>query len=373
MILEHVKRSRSGSAFSPLVDTFHPCFPASIGEYILAASQVNGVDLTHGQSGQSNICPLACPCHGKPFEHNAQGQVNSASANGELLERNCASDDHRHGDISLPDASGTIFNLPREVSDLILSYLSPAALDAARYACRGWWTIILSNTWVLSSVLGAREELLSGTLSHRDLVRKWDRDSDLRSTSRHPDAWRTRFRTRNLDFSTQSPSSLRTRPTFVAAARAGTQNGWLVFQLQDHVHDKSNRLRSTLVIYRLDLTELAWYAGTVHDVEGRGAMRMVGVEEIRRHREWALRIDIGDIARRYSIIDNEGCSNYGSRYSLITLESSEQVPDSSGGTSAIQGCDNGPELQSIDDRSWNFLAYFQPNQDVSAWLNLNRK
>ena len=367
MILGYVKRSRSGSAFSPLVDAFHPCFPASIGEYILEP-----FDLTHGQSGQSNICPHACPCHGKRFEHNAQRHVNNASANGELFERNCASDNHRHGDNILPDTSDTLFNLPREVSDLILSYLSPAALDAARHACKGWWTIIVSNTWVLSSVLGVREELLSGTLSHRDLLKKWDRDSDLHSTSWHPDAWRTRFRTRNLDFSIPSPSSSPTRPTFVAAARAGTQIGWLVFQLQDRIQDTRNRLRSTLVIYRFDLSELVRYAGAVHDVEGQGAMRIIGVEEIRRHREWILRIDIGDIARLYSIAANEGFSNSGSCYSLETVESSEGVPGLSEGTSAIQGCDNGLEFLSIGDRSWNFLANFQPNEDVSAWLNLNR-
>ena len=366
MILEYVKRSRSGSAFSPLVDAFHPCFPASIGEYILGPLELNGADLTHGQAGQSNICPHACPCHGKRLEHNEEYHVNNASANGELFGRNCASDN------SFPDTSGTIFNLPREVSDLILSYLSPAALDAARYTCKGWWTTIVSNTWLLSSVLGVREELLSGTLSHRDLLKKWDRDSDLHSTSWHPDAWRTRFRTRNLDFSIPSPSSLQTRLTFVAAARAGTQNGWLVFQLRDCIQNTRNRLRSTLVIYRFDLSELVWYAGAVHDVEGQGAMRITGVEEIRRHRKWVLRIDIGDIARLYSIAANEGFSNSGSRYSLETLESSEEVPGLSEGTSAIQGCDSGPELLPIRDRSWNFLAHFQPNEDVSAWLNRNR-
>lgn len=367
MILEHVKRSRSGSAFSPLVDAFHPCFPASVGEYIL------GPDPTNGQSGQSNICPLACPCHGKPFEQNAQCQVNNASANEESFGTSCASNDHRQRDNSLPGTSGTIFNLPREVSDLILSYLSPAALDAARYACKGWWTTIVSNAWVLSSVLGVREELLSGTLSHRDLLKKWDRDSDLHSTSWRPDAWRTRFRTRNLDFSIQSSSSLRTRPTFVAAARAGTQNGWLVFQLQDRVQDTRDRFRSTLVIYCFDLTELGWYAGAVHNVEGQGAMRIIGVEEIRRHRQWVLRIDIGDSAGFYSIAANEAFSNSGSRYSLEALESSEEVPGLSEGTSAIQGCDNGPDLHSISDQSWNFLADFQPNEDVSAWFNLDPK
>ena len=368
MIPHYVKRSRSGSAFSPLVDAFHPCFPASIGEYISGPFEWNGVDLTHGPSGQSFICPLACPCHGKRFEHNAQCHVNNASANGELFGRKCASD----GDNSLPDTSGTIFNLPREVSDLILSYLSPAALDAARYACKDWWTTILSNTWVLSSVLGLREELLSGTLSHQGLLKKWDCDSDLRSTSWQPDAWRTRFRTRNLDFLIQSPSSSLTRPTFVAAARTGNQNGWQVFQLQDRIQDTRNPLRSTLVIYRFDLTELVCYAGAVHDVEGQGAMRIVDVEEIRRHREWVLRIDIGGIARLYTIVANEGFSNSGSRYYLETSESREDVPGLSEGTSAIPGCVNGPELPSIGNQSWNFLAQFQPNEAVSAWLNLNR-
>ena len=369
MIFELVKRSRSAIAFSPLVDAFHPCFPASVGEYILGPLELNGADLPHGQSSQSNDCPHAYPCLG--FEHNEACHGN-ASANGELFGRNCASDNHRHGENSLPDTSGAILNLPREVSDLILSYLSSAALDAARYACKGWWTTIVSNTWVLSSVLGVREELLSGRLSHRDLLKKWDRDSDLHLPSSHLDAWRTRFRTRDLDFSIPSPSSLRTRPTFVAAARAGTQNGWLVFQLQDRIQDTRNRFRSTLVVYRFDLNELVCYAGAAHDVEGQGAMRIIGVEEIRRHREWVLRIDIGDTAGLYSIAAKEGFSNSGSRYSLETLKPSEGVPGLSEGISSLQGCDNGPELLSTGDRSWNFLAHFQPNEEVSAWFNLNR-
>ena len=369
MILDRVKRSRSGSAFSPLVDAFHPCFPASIGEYILGPFE------SHGESGQSVICPPACPCHGELFEHNAECQVKNApaAADGDLFRRNCASGNHPHGDNSLPDTSGAIFNLPREISDLILSYLSPAALDAARYTCKGWWTIIVSNVWVLSSVLGVREELLSGTLSHRDLLKKWDHDRGLNSVFSHSDSWRTRFRTRNLDFSTQSPSSLKTRPTFVAAARAGTQTGWLVFQLQDPIQNTTNRLRSTLVIYRFDLNELVWYAGAVRSVEGQGALRIIGVEEIRRRRKWVLRIDIGDGVRLYSIAANEGFSNSGSRYSLETLESSEEESGLSEGTSASHGWDNGPELLSIDDQSWNFLAHFQPNEEVSAWLNLNRR
>ena len=78
----------------------------------------------------------------------------------------------------------------------ILSYLSLASLDAAWHTCRDWWTKILSNRWVLSSVLGVNEKKLqldgsfSAKLSHRDLLKTLDCVSDLPSTSQHPNTWR---------------------------------------------------------------------------------------------------------------------------------------------------------------------------------------
>ena len=277
-----------------------------------------------------------------------------------------------HGESLLPNTSGTIFNLPREVSDLILSYLSPAALDAARYACKGWWAIILSNTWVLSSVLGVKEESLSGKLSHRDLLNKLDCDSDLFSTSQHPDVWRIRFRTRNLDFSVLAPTPIRKTATFVAAARAGTQNGWLAFQLQESIQHTKSQPQSTLIIYGFDLADFAWYAGAVHNVEGQGTLRIIGVEEIRRCREWMLRIDIGDTAGFYSLTAREAFSNSDSRFSFKRLESVEKVPGLSEGKPANRGCDKVPELLSIGDQFWNLLAPFLPNGDVSASLELSQ-
>ena len=44
----------------------------------------------------------------------------------------------------------SILSLPTELSDLIFSFLSIPALDAARYACRAWYSKI---TGILTSVL----------------------------------------------------------------------------------------------------------------------------------------------------------------------------------------------------------------------------
>ena len=382
-VFEIARQNSTGSVFSPFVDTFHPLFPASVGEYISGPCQVNREGLTQGRPSQSNSCLDAYPCDGNRFGYNAHYRVNNASANGHSAEIECASDAHHlyaegHVDELLLGTSGSIFNLPREVSDLILSYLSPAALDAATLTCKDWRTIILSNTWVLSSVLGVKEEpskisgSLNAQLSHRDLLNKLDRDSDLPSTFQHPDAWRTRFRTRNLDFSLPSPSSTRTRPALVAAARTSTQNGWLALQLRDSAQETTDRLRSTLVIYRFDSAELPWYAGAVHGVEGQGAFRIIGVAEIRRHKEWVLQIEIGDTAGLYSLNAREAFSNSDSRFSLKTLETLEKVPGLSEDKSTVQGFDRLPEPLSTGDQSWTILAPFPPNGRVSASLNLHQ-
>ena len=372
-LLQHADRSQTGSEFSPLVDAFHPSFPASVKDYISQPSHVNREDSTHGRHGHSNICLDAYPCHDNHFGHNSPRQLNNASTDGLSAEIDCATSAHHCNakDGTLLGTSGSILNLPPEVSDLILSYLSPAALDAARHTCKDWRTNILSNPWVLSSVLGVKEEgprfdgSLRDRISHRDLLRKLDRDSDLPSTSRHPDAWRTRFRTRNLDFSISSISSIRTRPALVAAARTGTQNGWLIFQLQDSAQDTRNRWESTLVVYRFDSAELPCYAGAVHDVTGKGALR---VEEIRRDTECVLKIEIGDAAGLYSLTAREAFSHSDSRFSLGTLKSLDRVPGLSKDEIAIHAFDRPPETHPIGNQSWNILLPLPPNGGVSASL-----
>lgn len=382
-VFEYARRDSTGSAFSSFNDAFHPPFPDSVSEYISGPCEVDREGLTRGRPGSSNICLDACPSHDNHLVHNVLSQVQCASASGHSAEiEGTSGAPHLHAeghvDSLLFGTSGSILNLPREVSDLILSHLSPAALDAATHTCKDWRTKILSNTWVLSSVLGVNEGRSrvagspSAPLSHRDLLKKLDHDSALTSTFQHPDAWRTRFRTRTLDFSLPSPSSTRTRPALVAAARTGTQNGWLAFQLRDSAPETTNRLQSTLVIYRFDSAEIPWYAGAVHNVEGQGALCIISVAEIRRDKEWVLRIEIGGTAGFYSLNAREAFSNSDCRFSLKTLEILETVPGSLEDKSTVQGFDTLPEPLPTGDQSWKILAGFPPNEGVSASLELHQ-
>lgn len=374
------ERRQTGSDFSPLSDAFHPSFPASVEDYISAPGKLNREDLTQDHPDHSSSCPDGCPWHGNRIGDNAQRRFDNTSMNGCSGDNDCASDFHHyraegHGDKLLRGTGDPMFKLPPEVSDLILSYLSPAALDAARYTCKIWWTRILSNTWVLSSVLGVKEEIppldesLSGKLSHRDLLKNFDCGSDLPSTSQHPDTWRTRFRTRNLVFSIPSQSTTLSTPAFVAVARTGTQNGFLAFQLQRSAQSTRSRVKSILIIYRFDSAEIPWYAGTIYDVEGHGALRITSATEIRRQAEWALQIEIGHTAGLYLLTARKAFSKYDSSFSLKALESLKKVPALSKNIN-LQ-VDKPPQPLPIGDQLWKVLAPFPSNGGVCASLTLH--
>lgn len=231
---------------------------------------------------------------------------------------------------------------------------------------------ILSNNWILSSVLGMKEKRSppdgspSGRLNHRNLLKSLDRNSGLASTFQHPDAWRTRFHTRDLNFSIPLPSSSLTRRVLVAAARAGTQNGLLVFQLQVSDQGTRNRSLSTLVVYCFDSADLPWYAGTVHDVEGQGTLHITRLLETKRHAEWVLRIQIGDTGGLYLVNARDAILNSGPRYSLKTLESLEDVPRLSEDDSALQEFNRASKPIPIGDHAWNILVPFRPHRGVST-------
>lgn len=374
-VFDRAERRLTGSDFSPLIDAFHPSFPASVEDYISKSHYANKDDPIHRQSSYDNKCLDGCPIKRNRIGHVARCRVNSSSIDRYSAESDCASDvlhssAEIHGDNLLLSTNDPTFKLPSEVSDLILSYLSPAALDAARYTCKDWRTKILSNPWLLSSVLGDEKERPSvdgspsSKLGHRDLLKKLDRDSALPSTSQHSDAWRTRFRTRNLEFSIPVPSSTPTRPAFVATARTGTQNGVLVLQLRG----TDDHPESTLVIYCFDSAELPWYAGTIQNVKGQGALRITGVTEIRRRAAWVLRIDIGDTAGLYSLTSCEAFSKHDSRFVLKRLGSLEEVPTLPDREFVVAGLDRSPEPLPTSAGSWKILAAFPANGGVRVSL-----
>ena len=335
---------QSGSNFSPLVDAFHPSFPASLEEYITE------------------------PC---------RSRITNDSTTEHSAENECASGAHYCHEVGrggklVPGTTDPMFRLPSEVSDLILSYLSHAALDAARHTCKDWRRRILSNSWLLSTVLDVSEgksplgRSINSRISHRELLKKLDRDGNLPSTYRHADVWRTRFRARSLEFTIPSSSPVLKSPAFVATARLGTQNGIVAFQLQDMSDSTIHCSKNTLVVYRFDSTDLPLYAGTVHDVEGQGALRIISVKEIRRNAEWVLQIEIGETAGFYLLHTREAFAKSDSRFSLKLLESAEEVLRLSADNIATEMFDGAHEPFPMSIQSWNVLARLPPNGGVCA-------
>ena len=373
----------SGSNFSPLVDAFHPSFPTPLDEYISEPYHICRDDPKNPQSDDDD-CSDCWPCHDDQSGDIARRRTRNDSTTEHATENECASGTYnRHGvgrgGKLVPGATDPIFRLPSEVSDLILSYLSHAALDAARLTCKDWRRRLLSNSWILSTVLDVSEGKspldgsVSGKISHRDLLRKLDRDSNLPSTYRHADAWRTRFRARSLDFTILSSSSVLKSPAFVATARLGTQNGIVAFQLQDLSDSTSHCSKNTLVVYRFDLTDLPRYAGTIHDVGGQGALRIISVKEIRCNAEWVLRIEIGETVGFYSLHTREAFAKSESQFSLKLLESAAEVLGLSTDNLATEVFDGAHEPFPVSGQSWNVLARLPPNGGVCASRFLSLK
>lgn len=92
---------------------------------------------------------------------------------------------------------GTIFRLPVEVSDLILSWLSPAALDTAELTCKIWRRNIMRNNWALSTVLN-----MANYVRSRIPLRILDRESSLLATYEHFDSWRRKILMQSSMFTT---------------------------------------------------------------------------------------------------------------------------------------------------------------------------
>ena len=368
---------QSGSNFSPLVDAFHPLFPASVEEYISEPYQIYSDNPKNPRPDDGGDCSDCWPCHGNQIGDITRYRMTNDSTADHSAENECASGAHHchgvdRGGKLVSGATNSMFRLPSEVSDLILSYLSHAALDAARHTCKDWRRRILSNSWILSRVLDVSDGKspldgsVNGKISHRELLKKLDRDGNLPSTYRHADAWRTRFRARSLEFTIPSSSSVLKSPTFAATAMIGTQNGIVAFQLRDSPDSRSHCSKNTLVVYCFDSTDLPRYAGAIHDVEGRGALRIISVKEIRRHAEWVLRIEIGETAGFYLLHTREAFAKSDSHFSLKSLESAEEVLGLSAHNLATEMFDGAHEPFPISGQFWNVLACLPPNGRVCA-------
>jgi len=240
--------------------------------------------------------------------------------------------------------SDAIFGMPPEISDLILSYLSPAALDAARYTCRLWRQRITGNRWLLSTVLDrhkqklpvlrrasviteADADKLTATdglepgYSHRDLLKRLDQESGMLSTHLDSVAWRTRFRMRHLDFSTSvSPNYVKSNSRFTAAARIGSQSGLMVFQVSSsEINSVDGTNTSTLIFYHFDSNEMPLYAGCVDILGLDGELDITDILESEPRNSRALIVRIGDHVRIFLVEPRDAFAKSDCQFSVREL------------------------------------------------------
>lgn len=255
--------------------------------------------------------------------------------------------------------SDPICSSPTEVSDLILSYLSPAALDAARHTCKAWYHTIMSNRWVLSHVLG-----MNRGSSHRDLLKALEIDSTLLSTFQHPDGWRTSFRIRDVQFLLPVSSSW-----YVSATRIGSECGFMVFHLSNERPMRLDQTKSTLVFYRFDPTDLPLYAGCAEHEGTEGAINISYTTKVEPGAPTLFKVNIGGITRLYTIATRKAFSNCESRFSLVALGSPDEAQKSRRHSEDLvataQSSYNDETPSSNSSQSWNVFARLPPNRGFS--------
>ena len=80
----------------------------------------------------------------------------------------------------------TSLDYQSKVTDPILSYLSPTALDTARYNCKAWIQHFMINRCLMSSILNK-----PGEIRLRPLLKGLAHGSELLTTRERSDVWRT--------------------------------------------------------------------------------------------------------------------------------------------------------------------------------------
>lgn len=220
-----------------------------------------------------------------------------------------------------------LLRLPAELSALVFSLLSPAALDAARYVCRAWRIKVMSDTWVLSSVLESKESGVAIGSSgretartlHRSLLKKLDQESALVATFEHPDTWRTRFRERKIEFhmpcrqDTHHPYTYSGISAFKSVKMSETEN-FVAFMIDEK--PSSDRV-CTLLFYRLGLSGQPVYVGTTGiQSPGTGIQHMV---VNRLSRAWLIKLKIGFKIVSYLVTSSEAFTRDDDEYRLLQL------------------------------------------------------
>ena len=299
-----------------LRDTFHIPFPASATEYVRR----------HGS--QSNT---------HPFHDEATG--------------------------------GVLSKLPLEVLDLIFSKLPPAALATARCTCRVWWTTIMSNRWILASVLDC-EHWLPGGIGQRNeiqearlrlLQRELDRQQAICSDDNQPNNWLLRFRRRIIHFAVprvckhahQRYPMLKSR--FVSVDFASTGRFVVLRVANSFGPAATSQQVHHVVFYQVAYSGEPLYVGCLPCPPNNGFLSITRVIEALPNKSWSLTINIDGIGRSYSIIPRRAYAKTDAPFDL-----EEQ------NTESIQG--PGAGESKLVNESCNFLATPHKKWQILAYL-----
>lgn len=265
-----------------------------------------------------------------------------------------------------------LLRLPAELSALVFSLLSPAALDAARCVCRAWRSKILRDTWVLSSVLEPKKAVAAtassgretGRALHRSLLKKLDAESVLVETFEHPDSWGTRFRERKIEFCLPHQQyidkSFMYNSAFTSIKLCDTAD-FVAFMINER---PSPDYVCTLIVYRLGLAGRPIYVGSTQYSKSRTQSLVPRVQDMvanRLSRAWVIKLKIGPDVASYLVTSSEAFANDDDEFKLLPLGCSfpeDSVRDQSAVT-------KGDEKQMIDaiieslntvGKTWLFLA-----------------
>lgn len=272
-----------------------------------------------------------------------------------------------------------LLRLPAELYALVFSFLSPAALDAARCVSRAWRIKIMSDTWILSSVLESKQSLAAirssgqetGRALHRSLLKKLDSESALTATFEHPDTWRTRFRERKIEFHMphhhfidKYPHRRHTDQYFMSVKLSETAE-FVAFMINEPSTDHV----CTLLFYRLGLSGQPVYVGSTQYPKSGISTPVPTIQDIvvdRLSRAWIIRLKIGVNVVSYLVAGTDAFGKDDDEFKLLSLG----YPSPEEPLSAVG---DGDEKQMIDaitrtlnsvSRLWVFLACL-PNTAVS--------
>lgn len=217
--------------------------------------------------------------------------------------------------------------MPLEVFELIFTKLTVTALDAARFACRAWYTRIMASSYILAAVVdlhkvSAPKEARDDRL--RELQRQLDEDADLVKHPATRDPWRMRYRLCEVDFRLPPPEGclrndgcLQNRITTAKFCIDGTAIGALITKPTSFSNPAAPH---SLTLYQFCLSARPRYVGKIKLPNGSDYVRIRSTVVVGRSEAWNITLEAGDAVHYYRIESAKAYSINEPAYQLTLLE-----------------------------------------------------